>query len=133
MYMYLYAVLCVLRVAEGKTFLVEENELQQMRQIVESLNNANIEKEGVISEVEKRLESVIRMNEVLAYKVTQFQSLDFDKCMSYTNEELGDKIFQLHKQRSFFARPPTWVVYSTSAAVVPVMLILRYLLISLSM
>jgi hypothetical protein len=102
-----------------------------MKQTMEALNIANIEKESVISQLEHRLQSVIRLNEGLAYKVTQFQSLDFDQCLKYSNEELVDKIFDLQRKRSFFSRPPTWQVYSTSAAIVPVMLIVRWLLTSL--
>ena len=112
----------------GGEVLVHENELKQMKQVMDALNNANIHKEAVIDELENRLNSVIRMNEALAYKVTQFQSLDFDKCLNFTNEDLADRILDLQRKRSFFVRPPTWMVYSTSSAIVPVFVLARYFL-----
>jgi hypothetical protein len=109
---------------QAAKFLVDEAELRDMKSMMERLNAANSEREIIISELEKRLHNAIQINEILNYKVNQYESLSFDNCLKLTNEELVNNILQLQSARSFWHKPPSWLVYSSAVTIIPVTLLL---------
>jgi hypothetical protein len=113
-----------LHLIEAAKFLVDETELRDMKSMMERLNAANSEREIIIAELDKRLQNAIQINEILNYKVSQYETLNFDSCLKLTNEELVKNIFQLQSARSFWNKPPSWLVYSSAVTMIPVTLLL---------